>query len=48
VIDMALKRLGDLLISAGVISDAQLHEALKKQKKSERLGETLVRLEFTT
>ena len=37
------KRLGDLLVGAGVISIEQLGEALKKQKElGLRLGETLI------
>ncbi|MCR5692213.1 MAG: Flp pilus assembly complex ATPase component TadA [Eubacterium sp.] len=42
------KRLGDLLIGAGVISIEQLGEALKKQKENgKRLGETLIDLGYT-
>ena len=42
------KRLGDLLIGAGVISIEQLGEALKKQKElGLRLGETLIELNYT-
>lgn len=40
---MKYTRLGDLLVDAGVISDAQLKQALADQKKTgQRLGETLV------
>lgn len=40
---MKYTRLGDLLVDAGVISDAQLGQALADQKKTgQRLGETLV------
>ncbi len=42
------KRLGDLLVDAGVISEEQLMEALKKQRElGLRLGETLIELKFT-
>lgn len=42
------KRLGDLLIDAGVISEEQLLQALKVQKeKGQKLGETLIDLGFT-
>ena len=39
------KRLGDLLLGAGVITQEQLEEALKKQKEAgngQKLGMTLV------
>ena len=40
---MAYKRLGDMLIEAGYITQAQLEDALKVQKASgKRLGETLI------
>lgn len=40
---MAYKRLGDLLVDAGLISEEQLQETLAKQKGSnKRLGETLI------
>lgn len=41
---MAIKRIGDILISKKVITEKQLKVALSKQKKNERIGETLVRL----
>ncbi len=42
------KRLGDMLVEAGVITNDQLMEALGKQKESgKRLGELLVDLRFT-
>lgn len=42
------KRLGDLLVDAGVITAEQLQEALAKQRELKlRLGETLVELKFT-
>ena len=41
------KRLGDLLVDAGVITSEQLSEALKKQRElGMKLGETLVELKF--
>ncbi len=43
------KRLGDILIDAGVITEEQLSEALTIQReKGLKLGETLIDLEFTT
>lgn len=42
------KRLGDLLVDAGVVTQEQLREALKKQRElGLRLGETLIELKFT-
>lgn len=42
------KRLGDLLVDAGVLTQEQLGEALKKQRElGLRLGETLIELKFT-
>ena len=42
------KRLGDILISAGIINEEQLLQALKRQKeKGQKLGETLIDLNFT-
>ena len=42
------KRLGDLLVDAGVITAEQLSDALTKQcELGMRLGETLVELKFT-
>ncbi|MCD6309982.1 MAG: Flp pilus assembly complex ATPase component TadA, partial [Candidatus Eremiobacteraeota bacterium] len=44
---MARKRVGDLLLEAGVITEEQLATALKEQKKThERLGNVLVKLGF--
>ncbi|MCF7876939.1 MAG: Flp pilus assembly complex ATPase component TadA [Candidatus Omnitrophica bacterium] len=41
------KRLGDILISEGMITDTQLGEALKKQESSgDKLGELLVKLGY--
>ncbi len=45
---MALKRIGDVLTQAKVITEKQLTDALKKQQKEERLGETIVRLQYAT
>jgi len=43
------KRIGDLLVTAGVISEDQLMEALEYQKGTQkRLGNTLIELQFTT
>ena len=43
------KRIGDLLVAAGVISEDQLMEALEFQKGTQkRLGNTLIELQFTT
>jgi len=42
------KRIGDLLVAAGVISEDQLIEALEYQKGTQkRLGNTLIELQFT-
>lgn len=43
---MALKRIGDVLLQAKVINQKQLNDALKKKEENERLGETIVRLEY--
>ena len=43
------KRLGDLLIDAGVLTQEQLEKALKSQKTSgDRLGKELINLGFIT
>lgn len=43
------KRLGDILIDAGIINENQLSTALARQKeKGQKLGETLIDLAFTT
>ncbi|OIQ10973.1 GspE/PulE family protein [Neomoorella thermoacetica] len=43
------RRLGDLLIEAGMLTPAQLEQALQEQKRSgERLGKVLIRLGFIT
>ena len=42
------KKLGDILISAGIINEEQLLEALKRQKKfGRKLGETLIDMGIT-
>ena len=44
---MARKKLGEILIDAGVLDDMQLRSALSEQKKwGKRLGSTLVQLGF--
>ena len=41
------KRLGDLLVDAGVVTSEQLGEALKKQRElGLKLGETLIELKL--
>lgn len=45
---MALKRIGQILVDAKIITDEQLQLALTKQSKGERIGETLLRLGLTT
>ncbi|RMH74209.1 MAG: hypothetical protein D6675_00690 [Gemmatimonadetes bacterium] len=46
---MAQKRLGSLLVSAGLITERELDRALLEQKQTnERLGAILVRLKFIT
>jgi len=46
---MTKKRLGELLKDEGLLTDAQITEALGEQRKSgELLGEVLVRLEYVT
>ena len=43
------KRLGDLLVEAGVINDDQLRSALEKQRgKKAKLGEVLIQMGITT
>jgi type IV pilus assembly protein PilB len=44
--EMERKRLGDLLIEAGVITEEQLQEALKKKKNRQKLGDVLVSLGY--
>ncbi|MDI6452598.1 GspE/PulE family protein [Peloplasma aerotolerans] len=45
---MALRRIGDILLDAKVITENQLNEALEKKEPTELLGETLSRLEYAT
>ena len=46
---MAYMRLGDLLVSSGVITNEQLEQALEMQKETkERLGDVLIRADFIT
>ncbi|RMF09555.1 MAG: type II secretion system protein GspE [Candidatus Neomarinimicrobiota bacterium] len=46
---MARKRIGEILIEAGVLTPEQLHEGLKKQKETgEPLGRVLAKLGFLT
>ena len=45
---MALKRIGDVLVEAKIITNKQLEDALKNQEQNERLGETIVRLQYAT
>lgn len=46
---MAYMRLGDLLVSSGVITNKQLEKALEMQKETkERLGDVLIRADFIT
>ncbi|WLV24121.1 ATPase, T2SS/T4P/T4SS family [Aciduricibacillus chroicocephali] len=40
---MARKRLGDLLVESGLITEAQVEEALKEKLPSEKLGDVLLR-----
>ena len=43
------KRLGDLLVEAGVIDDEQLRAALDEQRgKKAKLGEVLIQMGITT
>ena len=46
---MAYMRLGDLLVSSGVITNEQLEKALEMQNETkERLGDVLIRADFIT
>ena len=46
---MAYMRLGDLLVSSGVITNEQLEKALEMRKETkERLGDVLIRADFIT
>jgi type IV pilus assembly protein PilB len=45
---MRQKRLGDILIASGALTQAQLDEALKNKKPGERIGETLINQGYVT
>lgn len=45
---MAIKRIGQILVTAGIITEDELQQALTKQTKGERIGEALIRLGMTT
>jgi len=46
---MGRRRIGEIMVDEGFITDEQLEQALKDQKKDiERLGETVIRLNFIT
>jgi type IV pilus assembly protein PilB len=42
------KRLGDLLVAEGLLSEEQLHEALKTKKQGQKLGDVLVERNYIT
>ncbi|KYG89110.1 ATPase, T2SS/T4P/T4SS family [Metasolibacillus sp. FSL H7-0170] len=44
----ARKRLGDLLVEAGVITDEQLNHALETKNRDEKLGDFLIKENFLT
>lgn len=45
---MSRKRLGDLLVESGLITDEELTVALKKKRPDEKLGDTILREGFIT
>ncbi|MCH3999993.1 MAG: Flp pilus assembly complex ATPase component TadA [Lachnospiraceae bacterium] len=45
---MRQKRLGDILIASGALTQAQLDEALKNKKPGERIGEALINQGYIT
>lgn len=45
---MAIKRIGQILVDAKIITEDELQQALAKQTKGERIGEALIRLGMTT
>ena len=46
---MGRRRIGEIMVDEGFITDEHLEQALKDQKKGiERLGETVIRLNFIT
>ena len=47
--EMKYKRLGDVLLAAGLVTEAQIDEALKKQKETKmRLGDQLIAMGYLT
>ncbi|MFY9946681.1 MAG: ATPase, T2SS/T4P/T4SS family, partial [Exiguobacterium chiriqhucha] len=42
------KRLGEMLVEAGIITQAQLDEALAQKRTGEKLGDALMRLNYLT
>ncbi|WP_195572199.1 GspE/PulE family protein [Paenibacillus sp. 1001270B_150601_E10] len=48
MINKSRKRIGDLLVEHGLITEEQLQLALKEKKPNQRLGETLMQLGFIT
>lgn len=45
---MKQKRLGDMLIAEGVLTESQINEALSKKENGERIGQALIRLGYIT
>ena len=46
---MGRRRIGEIMVDEGFITEEQLGKALQDQKKGvERLGETVIRLSFIT
>ncbi|MBR2570350.1 MAG: Flp pilus assembly complex ATPase component TadA, partial [Paenibacillus sp.] len=48
MINKSRKRIGDLLVEHGLITEEQLQLALKEKKPNQRLGETIMQLGFIT
>ncbi|MFP4078641.1 MAG: GspE/PulE family protein [Candidatus Izemoplasmataceae bacterium] len=44
----APKRLGEVLVDEGVVTDDQIEEALEKREKGEKIGEALIRFGYCT
>ncbi len=42
------KRLGEVLVSEGVVTEEQIEEALRKRERGEKIGEALIRFGFCT
>lgn len=42
------KRLGEMLVEAGIITQGQLDEALAQKRTGEKLGDALMRLNYLT